>query len=213
MFFAGRFTLSQSSPPVRNATYLRTFFSEFIYVFREILSTSMFFCCSIYIETAQNSREECNEFLYLLFWRLSLCLSRDSLSCDTHSLDLCILFTFIFLYLLHIPPHSFAFHTFYFTPMFSYVYYHAKYFSYSWRRCCSEFYYYFFNFSSQRPHLNRIFLSNVYSFNTMEFAMKHSTNSPIFTNKASIRVVIVWYKWKARMCQSCCFEVGCYPFL
>ena len=108
----------------------------------------MFFCCSIYIETAQNSREECNEFLYLLFWRLSLCLSRDSLSCDTHSLDLCILFTFIFLYLLHIPPHSFAFHTFYFTPMFSYVYYHAKYFSYSWWRCCSEFYYYFFLISA-----------------------------------------------------------------
>ena len=117
----------------------------------------MFLCCSIYIKTAQNSREECNESADLLFWRLSLCLSRDSLSCGTHSLDLCILFTFIFLYLLHIPPHSFAFHTFYFTPMFSYVYYHAKYFSYSWWRCCSEFYYYFFDFSSQRPHLNCIF--------------------------------------------------------
>ena len=30
-----------------------------------------------------------------------------------------------------------------------------------------------FNFSSQRPHLNYIFLSNVYSFDTMEFSMKH----------------------------------------
>ena len=30
-----------------------------------------------------------------------------------------------------------------------------------------------FNFSSQRPHLNYIFLSNVYSFHTMEFSMKH----------------------------------------
>ena len=30
-----------------------------------------------------------------------------------------------------------------------------------------------FNFSSQRRHLNCIFLSNVYSFDTMEFAMKH----------------------------------------
>ena len=29
-----------------------------------------------------------------------------------------------------------------------------------------------FNFSSQRPHLNYIFLSNVYSFDTMEFSMK-----------------------------------------
>ena len=30
-----------------------------------------------------------------------------------------------------------------------------------------------FNFSSWRPHLNYIFLSNVYSFDTMEFSMKH----------------------------------------
>ena len=30
-----------------------------------------------------------------------------------------------------------------------------------------------FIFSSQRPHLNYIFLSNVYSFDTMEFSMKH----------------------------------------
>ena len=83
MFFAGRFTLSQSSP----ATYLRNFFLEFICVFREILSTSVFFCCSMYTETAQNSREESNEFMDLLFWRLSLCLSRDSLICDTRLLD------------------------------------------------------------------------------------------------------------------------------
>ena len=30
----------------------------------------MFICCSIYIETAQNSPEECNEFADLLFFRL-----------------------------------------------------------------------------------------------------------------------------------------------
>ena len=30
-----------------------------------------------------------------------------------------------------------------------------------------------FNFSNQRPHLNYIFLSYVYSFDTMEFSMKH----------------------------------------
>ena len=115
----------------------------FIYVFREILSTSMFFCCSIYIETAQDSHEKCNEFPDLLFWRLSLCLSRDALSCDTRSLDLFILFKFIFLYLWYIPPHCCAFHTFYFTPIFSGVYYQAKYFSYPCWRCCSEFNYYF----------------------------------------------------------------------
>ena len=114
------------------------FILEFI---GEILSTSMFCCCSIYIETAQNSLEECNEFADLLFWRPSIRLSRDSLSCDTRSLDLCILFKFIFLYLWYILPHSRAFHTYYFTLIFSYVYYHAKHFSYPWWRCCSEFNY------------------------------------------------------------------------
>ena len=68
----------------------------------------------------------------------------ESLSCDTRSLDLCILFKFIFLYLWYIPPHSCAFHTFYFTPIFSGVYYHAKYFSNPWWHCCSGFNYYFY---------------------------------------------------------------------
>ena len=68
----------------------------------------------------------------------------ESLSCDTRSLDLCILFKFIFLYLWYILPHSCAFHTFYFTPIFSGVYYHAKYSSSPWWRCCSEFNYYFY---------------------------------------------------------------------
>ena len=79
------------------------------------------FCRSIYMETALNSREECIEFADLFFLRLSLCLSRDSLSCDTRSLDRCILFKFIFLYLWYIPPHSCAFDAFYFTTIFSYV--------------------------------------------------------------------------------------------
>ena len=41
----------------------------------------------------------------------SVCLSRDSWSCATRSLDLCILLKFLFLYLWYIPPHSCAFHT------------------------------------------------------------------------------------------------------
>ena len=60
------------------------------------------------------------------------CLSRDSLSCATRSLDLFILFKFIFLYLWYIPPHSCAFHTFCLHQFFSYVYYHAEYFSFLW---------------------------------------------------------------------------------
>ena len=114
------------------------FILEFI---REILSTSMFFCRSIYIETAQNSREECNEFADLLFWRLSLCLSRDSLSCDTRLLNLCILFKFIFYTSDTFRPILALFTHFTLHQFFSYVYYHAKHFSYPWWRCCSEFNY------------------------------------------------------------------------
>ena len=48
-----------------------------------------------------------------------------------------------------------------------------------------------FIFNSRRPHLNYIFLSNVYSFATMEFLRNVSANLFIFTNKASSPVVIV----------------------
>ena len=54
------------------------------------------------------------------------------MSCATRSLDLFILFKFIFLYLRYIPPHSCAFHTFCLHQFFSYVYYHAEYFSFLW---------------------------------------------------------------------------------
>ena len=108
-----------------------------IYVFREILSASTFSCCSIYSPKLPRGVQR----ILRIFW-LSLCLSRDSLFCDTHSLDLCILSKFIFLYLWYIPPRSCAFHTLHFTPNFSYVYFPAKYF-YPWWRCSSELNYYF----------------------------------------------------------------------
>ena len=102
---------------------LRTFFLEFIYVFREILSTSTFFCCLIHIETAQNSREDFSHILLYTIFCLMYITTRN-----------------IFL----IPDDAVA------------------------RNLII-----IFNFSSQRPHLNYIFLSNVYSFDTMEFSMKH----------------------------------------
>ena len=75
MFFTDRFTLSQSSPSVRNATYLRTFFLEFIYVFREILSTSMFFFAARFalrlpktpVRNATNLRTFCFEDYHYAF--------------------------------------------------------------------------------------------------------------------------------------------------
>ena len=71
-------------------------------------------------------------------------------------------------------PHSCAFHTFYFTPIFFYVY------SVTTRNiflipddAVARNLIIILNFSSQRPHLNYIFLSNVYSYDTMELSMKH----------------------------------------
>ena len=144
------------------------FILEFI---REILSTSMFFWCSIYIETAQNSREECNEFADLLFWRLSLRLSRDSLSCDTRSLDLCVL-KFICLYLWYIPPHSWVF-THFTLHQFFLTYITTRNIFLIPGDAVAQNLIIVYNFSSQRPHLNYVSLSNVYSFDSIEFSMKH----------------------------------------
>ena len=127
---------------------------------------------SIYIEPVLTFREQCNVFADLLFWRLSLFVSRDSLSCDTRLLDICILFKFIFSYLWYIPPHCCAFHTFYF---------HQFFLAYITTRnifpipddAVARNLIIIFNFRSQRPHLNYSFLSNVYSFATMEFSKKH----------------------------------------
>ena len=119
---------------------------------------------SIYIEPVLTSREECNAFEDLLFFRSFVCLwrgfcqlaclfaalnyhdlltfcfndhhyesfflSRDSFSCATHSLDLCILFKFIFLYLWILSAPLLRFSHILLTLIFSYVYHHAEYFSY-----------------------------------------------------------------------------------
>ena len=104
-------------------------FKNLFMPFERFLSTSMFFCSSIYIETALNFREECNECTDILSWRLSLCLSRDSVLWHSLTRSLYFIQVLIFIPLIH-SAHSCAFHTFCFTPTFSYVYYHAKYFSY-----------------------------------------------------------------------------------
>ena len=58
-----------------------------------------------------------------------------------------------------------------------YVYYHANIYIYFFipDDAVSQNLIIIFNFSSQRPHLNYIFLSYVYSFDTMEFSMKHKS--------------------------------------
>ena len=65
--FRSRFTLSQSSPAVRNAAHLQTccFRLTIFMPFDKFLSASSVLCNSIYSETALNSRKECNEFAIL----------------------------------------------------------------------------------------------------------------------------------------------------
>ena len=136
------------------------------------MSTSIFFCCLIHIETAQNSREECNEFsAYPLFFILTLCLSRDSLSCDTRSL---VFYSSLFFYtsntfrpILARFSHILLYTIFYLMYITSRNIFLIPDDAVAWNLLI------IFNFISQRPHLNYIFLSNVYSFDTMEFSMKH----------------------------------------
>ena len=147
---------------------------EFIFAFLDIFVnqhvTSMLLFSSIYIERSPKLswgiQRICRPFVLKTYYHYeSLCVSRDSLSCDTRSLDLCFLFKYIFICIWYIPPHSYTFHTFCFTPIFSYVYYHAEYFSYPWK-CCwlakARNLIFILNFSSQRPYFNYIPLSNVY---------------------------------------------------
>ena len=79
---------------------------------------------------------------------------------------------YIFIPLIHSAPFLRAFHIFYFTPIFSSVYNYAKYLFIPDDAVARNLII-IFNFSSQRPHLNYTFLSNVYSFDTTEFSMNY----------------------------------------
>ena len=62
------------------------FFWNLFMSFEGFCQPACFFCCSIYIETAQNSGEECNKFADLLFFRLLLCLSTQAAQAQCVSL-------------------------------------------------------------------------------------------------------------------------------
>ena len=79
---------------------------------------------------------------------------------------------FIFYYLWYIPPHSCAFHRFTLHQFFL-MYITTRNIILIPDDAVVRKLIIIFNFSSWRPHLNYIFLSNVYSFDTMEFSMKH----------------------------------------
>ena len=137
----------------------------------------------------------------------SLFLSIDSLSCATDSLDLCILFKFIFLYLI------LALFT-YFAYTFDMYITMRNIFSYPW--WCrwlakARNLILIFNSSSQRSHLNYILLSNVYSF---EFPENISVNLHQFTNKDNKASLLFFNRSESLECTQVCFsKVECHPFL
>ena len=88
MFFPGQFTLSQSSPPVRNATYLRTFFFRiYLCLSRDFVNQYVFLVLDLHDSPKLPWRMQriCGPFVLKTITGLSICLSRDSLSCHTHS--------------------------------------------------------------------------------------------------------------------------------
>ena len=128
VFCAVSFTLRRSSFLARNARHLRTFcFLEVV----QFLPLESFFVNQrvllqldlhwrqpqTTIRNATNLRTFCfKDHSYESFF-----LSRDSLSCATHSLDLCISLRFTFLYLrIHSAPFL-RFSQTLLTPIFSYV--------------------------------------------------------------------------------------------
>ena len=129
------------------------------------------FCSRVFISRSYKNRSIIMPFKSGLFalW-----------SCDTRSLDLCVLFKFIFCtfdtfrpilaLFTHFTLHQFLLMSIllmYITTRNIFLNPDDVAFIVARNLII------IFNFSSQRPHLNCIFLSNFYSFDTMEFFIKH----------------------------------------
>ena len=110
MFFAVWFTLSQFSPPVRNATHLRTFCFLEVIIFclcRDLCQPACLFAAQFTLKTALNYHEGCNEFADRLFERSSLWIifpfERLFVLCQPLIRSLCFIQVYIF-----IPPDTFC---------------------------------------------------------------------------------------------------------
>ena len=169
MFFAGRFILSQSSPPVRNATYLLTFYFR-IYS-RDFVNQHVFLLLDLHWDNPKlpwGMQRICGPFVFQ-----TIIMPFKRLFVLWHSLIRSLYFiqVYIFIPLIHSAPFL----------RFSHILLYTNFFTYITTRniflipddAVARNLIIIFNFSSQRPHLNYIFLSNVYSFDTMEFSMKH----------------------------------------
>ena len=124
----------------------------------------MFFCCSIYIETAQNSSEECNEFADLFFFE------------DYHYAfqeTLCPVTLAHYIFAFHSSLYFYTSDTFHaILALFIHFTLHQFFLIYI-ATAVARNVSIIFDFSSLSPHLNYISLSKVNSFDPMEFSMKH----------------------------------------
>ena len=138
-----------------------------LFAFREIFVNHWAcpFAARFTLKTALNSHEECNEFADLLFQRPSLWIILPSerlfnFSRAARSLSLYFYTSYTFLPILELFTH------FSYTNL-SDVYYRAECFYYPWLcrwSAKARSLILIFSFISQRPHLNYILLSNIYSF-------------------------------------------------
>ena len=156
----------------RNATYLRTFFLEFFCLSRDFINHHVFLLLDLHWDSPKlpwAMQRTCGPFVLKTF-----IMPFKRLSVLWHSLIRSLYFIqiYIFIPLTHSAPFL----------GFSHVLLYTNFFTYSTTRniflippddAVTRNLIIIFNFSSQRPHLNYIFLSNVYSFDTMEFSMKH----------------------------------------
>ena len=170
-------------------------FKNLFMPFERFLSTSMFFCRSIYIETALNFREECKECTDILSWRLSLCLSRDSVLWLSLTRSLYFIQVLILIPLIHSAPFLRFSHILLCTNFFICTLPCEIFFLFipddTARSATARNLISIFNFSSQRPQLNYTLLLTFIVLIQRNFPYNISANLFQFTNKASSHVAIV----------------------
>ena len=122
MFFAGRFTLSQSSRPVRSAKYLRTFFLEFVCLSRDFVNQHVFLPLDLHWDSPKlpwGIQRICGPIVLK-----TIIMPFNRLFVLWHSLTRSLYFIQVYIFIPLINSASFfrAFHTSYFTPFFFLMY-------------------------------------------------------------------------------------------
>ena len=120
VFFAGRFTLSQSTSPVRSAKYLRTFFLEFVCLSsRDFVNQHVFLLLDLHWDSSKlpwGIQRICGPFCfedYHYAFQQTLCPVTLA-----HYRSLYFMQVYIFIPLINSAPFFRAFHTSYFTSIF-----------------------------------------------------------------------------------------------